>query len=600
VARDQTRFHDFIGGKTLNDQRNMFIAILLSALVLIGGMFISERFFPQPKPAVTAPSIAAANGTANGTAAALPPGAAAPAKPPAMVDAKIALAGSPRIAIETPKLRGSIALKGARFDDLLLLTHKTTTKADATPVRLLSPAGTEHGYFAGFGWTGDGLVAPGADTLWTASAGKLTPETPVTLSWANGQGQNFEIKLAVDKDFMFTVEQSMANAGAAPISVRSNAFISRSFGLLQKGSPLAGPSHDVDSWTMHVGPIGTFNAKTDYSVKYTGLDEAGAAGQRFTTKGGWLGFGDTYWLTALAPAQDASVDAGFQKGGTTYQADFANTATIVAPTKAIKTTTHLFAGAKEVISLDGYEKSLGIANFGKAIDWGWFEIVAKPMFYLLHFLFNLVGNFGVAIALLTLTVKSVMFPIAQKQFAGMAKMRVVQPKMKALQERYKDDKPKLQQETMALYQKEKINPASGCLPIFIQIPIFYALYKVLLLSIEMRHQHFLWIKDLSGPDPMFFGLTPGLQASIPAMIALGVLPVLLGITMWLQFKLNPAPVDPVQQQVFSIMPWVLMFIMAPFAAGLQLYWVCNNTLTILQQKFLYRKYPMPPAEPAKK
>ncbi len=584
----------------MNDQRNIVIAILLSALVMIGGTFISERYFLQPKPVTTTGVAKSPPAGAAGAGGAAVPGAPTPAKPPAVVDAKIAIAASPRIAVETPKLRGSIALKGARIDDLLLLAHQTTTKADATPVRLLSPAGTEHSYFAGFGWTGDGVVTPNADTLWAASAPKLTPETPVKLSWQNEQGQVFEINIAVDKDYMFTISQRVSNLGTAPVSLRSNAFISRSFGLLQKGSPLAGPSHDVDSWTMHVGPIGTFNAKTDYSVKYTALDEAGAAGPRFSTKGGWIGFGDTYWLTALAPAQDASVNAGFQKGGSTYQADFANAANVVAPRTTRTSTTHLFAGAKEVISLDGYEKSLGIANFGKAIDWGWFEIVAKPMFYLLHFLFNLVGNFGVAIALLTLTVKSAMFPIAQKQFAGMAKMRVVQPKMKALQERYKDDKAKLQQETMELYKREKINPASGCLPIFIQIPIFYALYKVLLLSIEMRHQHFLWIKDLSGPDPMFFGLTPGLQSSIPAMVALGVLPVLLGITMWLQFKLNPAPVDPVQQQVFSIMPWVLMFIMAPFAAGLQLYWVCNNTLTILQQKFLYRKYPMPPAEPAKK
>jgi YidC/Oxa1 family membrane protein insertase len=344
---------------------------------------------------------------------------------------------------------------------------------------------------------------------------------------------------------------------------------------------------------MHVGPIGTFNGATNYDINYPDLDTEGSAGQKFNSKGGWLGFGDTYWLTALVPANNASVDAAFRKGGGSYQADYALPQTLVGPGKSLSTTSHLFAGAKEVPVLDGYEKSLGIVNFGKAIDWGYFEIVAKPIFYLLDWLFRMVGNFGLAIILLTLIVKTLMFPIAQKQFASMAGMRVLQPKIKVLQERYKDDKPKLQAEMMELYKKEKINPAAGCLPIFIQIPVFYALYKVLLLTIEMRHQPFVgWIKDLSAPDPLtpvnLFGL---LNFTPPSMIALGVLPILLGITMYLQFKLNPAPVDPVQAQVFSIMPWILMFVMAPFAAGLQLYWVVNNTLTILQQKWLYSRHP---------
>jgi YidC/Oxa1 family membrane protein insertase len=563
----------------------MILAFVLSGLVLLGWTFIGEKYFPQPKPAVT-------------QAAKPAPGATGPTAPtaasgPVVIDRATALNHSARVRIETPKLQGSIALKGARFDDLVLVKHRVSIKKDAAPVQLLSPAGAKMGYFAGFGWSGDRLVAPTAETIWTASAPKLTPDSPVTLSWDNGAGQIFAIKLSVDKDYMFQIDQTVTNNAAAPVSARGYGYISRSFAAFGQNSSLVGPRHDVDSWTMHVGPIGTFDGATNYKVNYPDLDTAGDTGQKFNSKGGWLGFGDTYWLTALVPANTAPINAAFRKGGGAYQAEYALPAVIVAPGKSLTTTAHLFAGAKEVPVLDGYEKSLSITNFGKAIDWGWFEIVAKPIFYLLDWLFRMVGNFGLAIMLLTLIVKTLMFPIAQRQFSSMAGMRVIQPKIKALQERFKDDKVKLQQEMMELYKAEKINPAAGCLPIFIQIPVFYALYKVLLLTIEMRHQPFIgWIKDLSAPDPLtpvnLFGL---LHFTPPAMIALGVLPILLGITMYLQFKLNPAPVDPVQAQVFSIMPWILMFIMAPFAAGLQLYWVVNNTLTILQQKWLYSRHP---------
>jgi YidC/Oxa1 family membrane protein insertase len=577
-----------------NENRNMILAVVLSTLVLFGWTLLGERFFPQPK---VPPVVKTAAGAAPAAAGAAPTIAAAPAQRPRAA----VISESPRITIDTPKLHGSIALKGALIDDLVLKAHRTTAKKDAAPVQLLSPAGTKNGYFAGFGWTGQGLTAPTPETLWLASGTALTPTTPVTLSWDNGQGQVFAIKLSVDKDYLFTAEQTITNTGTAAVGVQPYGFVSRSFAALGKSSSLAGPSHDVDSWTMHVGPIGTFDNATDYNVDYSTLDEAGDKGVRFNTTGGWLGFGDTYWLTALAPVQTEKVDAGFRKGGGAYQAEFVRTPTLLGPGKSQSSKTMLFAGAKEVQVLDHYMNDNGLLQFGNAIDWGWFKIFAKPIFYLLDWLFKLVGNFGVAIMLLTLTVKTLMFPIAQRQFASMAKMKIVQPKMKALQERYKDDKVKLQQETMALYQKEKINPASGCLPIFIQIPVFYALYKVLLVGIEMRHQPFIgWIKDLSAPDPLtpvnLFGL---LNFTPPAMIALGVLPILLGITMWMQFKLNPQSPDPVQAQVFSIMPWILMFVMAPFAAGLQLYWVTNNLLTIAQQKFLYSRHPEMKAAPAK-
>jgi YidC/Oxa1 family membrane protein insertase len=328
-------------------------------------------------------------------------------------------------------------------------------------------------------------------------------------------------------------------------------------------------------------------------VDWETLDE-NKAGVTRDSRGGWLGFTDKYWLTALIPADGAPVEASFRKSDSgAYQADYAGAPFLVAPGQAVTAETRLFAGAKEKQFLDRYENE-GISKLSKSIDWGWFEWFMRPIFNLLNWLFGQLGNFGLAIIALTVIVRTILFPIADKQFRSMAGMRKVQPKMKAIQEKYKDDKPRLQQEMLNLYKEEKINPAAGCLPILLQIPIFYALYKVLLVSVEMRHQPFYgWIKDLSAPDPLtpvnLFGL---LDFTPPAFLAIGVLPILLGITMWIQFKLNPQQPDPVQAQIFSIMPWVLMFVMAPFAAGLQLYWVTNNILSIGQQAWLYKRYDM--------
>jgi YidC/Oxa1 family membrane protein insertase len=586
----------------VDNQRNMIMAIVLSALVLFGWSAASERFFPAPKAPVqtTAPATPGAAPAVPGSAPIA--GAATVAAAPAIKPLGTALAQGGRVAIETPSLKGSIALTGARIDDLVLVRHTETIKKDSPLIRLLSPEGTKRSYYAGFGWTGTGFKAPDATTVWTADGTKLTPKTPVTLRWDNGTGQLFAIKLAVDNDYLFTATQTITNAAAAPVEARAFGLVNRSYGTSTDASMIA-QRHDVDSWTMHVGPIGDFNDAVNFDVDYENLGGAEpgflsklfgnntkAGSNVFTSKGGWLGFGDTYWLTALVPAQGSSVESGFYPVSGQYRAEVANPVTIIGAGKSLTNTTRLFAGAKEVALLDRYADEGGIARLGKSIDWGWFEIIEKPMFKLLSFLFKIAGNFGVAIILLTVIVRGLMFPIAQRQFASMASMRAVQPKMKALQEKHKDDKPKLQQEMMEMYKREKINPAAGCLPIFLQIPIFYALYKCLLVTIEMRHQPFaLWVNDLSAPDPFMFGLFPNLP--IPGFLAIGILPILLGITMYLQFKLNPAPADPVQQQVFSIMPWIMMFMMAPFAAGLQLYWVVSNTLTILQQKWLYSKHP---------
>jgi len=554
----------------------MILAIALSAIVLIGWTFVAGHFFPTANPPAT--KIEA------GKEKVVPNPAASPAAdaPSAIRDRAIVLRESPRVVINTPQLAGSINLKGARIDDLTLTAYRETIAKNSPPIRLLSPGGAPDAYFAGFGWAGDGVALPGPETLWTADAKELTPTSPVTLSWTNPSGQTFSIRVSIDQKYMFTIDQTVANKGAAPVALRPYALVSR-----------VGISKDPSTWTMHTGPIGVFDGAANYKVNFKDLDGAGADGMRFAAPS-WLGFSDKYWLTALAPAGGAHEDAAFRAGsGQRYQAELAGEQAILPPGKALTVSQHLFAGAKEVSVLDGYEKNLGITQFDKGIDWGWFYWFERPIFWVLDHLFRLVGNFGVAIILLTLIVRGLMFPIAQKQFKSMAAMRVVQPKMKALQERHKDDKATLQQEMMKLYQAEKINPLAGCLPMFLQVPVFYALYKVLLLSIEMRHQPFvLWIRDLSAPDPLtpvnLFGLLP---FEPPHMLHLGILPILLGITMWLQFRLNPQPMDEAQKQVFSIMPWVLMFVMAPFAAGLQLYWVVSNTLTILQQKWLYSRHP---------
>lgn len=566
------------------ERNNILIAALLTIVILFGWPYVSAYFFPPANP----PATKIEGGK---TTAVVQPGVSGPQAPvgPAAHRAREAvLRESPRIAVQTPKLQGSIALRGARIDDMVLPTYRQTIAKDSPPVRLFSPSGTTDAYFAALGWSGAGVKTPGADTLWTADGTKLTPTTPVTLSWDNGAGQTFRIRLSIDSDYMITAQQTVANRGAAPVALRDYALVTR-----------RGHSPDPSTWTNHTGPIGVFNSAANYDVDFKDLDKSGT--QSFTSTGGWIGFTDHHWLAAVIPDQKLSVNAEFRKGADDqYQADFAGPAVRIAPGQSASTTTRLFVGAKETRLLERYQDA-GVDKFDRAIDWGWFYWFEKPIFYLLDWLFRMVGNFGVAIIILTFIVRGLMFPVAQRQFASMAAMRAVQPKMKELQERYKDDKPKMQQEIMELYKREKVNPLAGCLPIFLQIPVFFALYKVLMLSIEMRHQPFvLWIKDLSAPDPLhvlnLFGLLP---FTPPAFLGIGLLAILLGITMWLQFRLNPAPMDDTQKQIFALMPWMMMFVMAPFAAGLLLYWITSNLLTIAQQQLLYSRHPQLKQAPAK-
>jgi YidC/Oxa1 family membrane protein insertase len=557
----------------------MILAIVLSALVLLGWSLLAERWFPTAAPQTQR--------VEDGKVKPLPQPAASPAAPHALQARPVVIAATPRVRFQTDSLSGSINLKGARIDDVVMLKHRLTVDPKSPPVPLLSPQGARAASFVGFGWNGDGVAVPGPDTVWQASSQRLAPGQPVLLSWTNPAGLRFEIQVAIDDLYMFTVTQRVTNTGAVPVSLRPYAFASR-----------AGRSADVSSPTVHVGPMRVHDGEADYGVNWSDVREAGAGGVNFEPTQGWIGFTDKYWLTALIPATRASGSFRHSEAGP-YQADVAAAPRILAPGQSEQFQVQVFAGAKEKAALDRYETA-GIDKLSKSIDWGWFEWFMRPIFDLLNWLFKVTGNFGIAIICLTFIVRALMFPIADKQFKSMAGMRRMQPKLKVIQERHKDDKPKLQQEMLKLYQQEKINPAAGCLPILLQIPIFYALYKVLMVAVEMRHQPFaLWIKDLSAPDPLtpvnLFGLLP---FHPPGFLAIGVLPILLGVTMWMQFKLNPQQMDPVQQQIFSFMPWVLMFVMAPFAAGLQLYWVVSNILTIAQQKWLYARYDQEHQPPA--
>lgn len=597
------------------DNRNLLLAVVLSGLLILGWDLGVRYMYPESATASqTAPNTAANTapdtGGKPGAAAAPAAGSAAPAPGAGnlgtdaaarKVDLKAALTGGNRIAIDTPRLTGSINLVGARIDDIELKDYRETVKKDSGPVRLFAPEGTPGQYFAEFGFVAAGQRQP-SNLLWQADGAKLTPTTPVTLTRTDANGITYKIRFAVDANYMITASQTVSNAGTA-------AAVVQPFALIKRTSANA----SIDQFVSHSGPVGVFGDTlydpNSYDELATSFEEKQAQLARgeideITSdkpKGtpDWLGFTDQYWLAALVPGDGKGNvkvdDAGFRAlGGKLFRTDLLYDAVTVPAGGSVTQDTRLYAGAKDSQILDVYEDG-GITNFGLAISWGWFWFFEKPILWLLRHLNSLAGNFGVAIILLTVVIRGLMFPIAQKGFASMAAMKAVQPRMKEIQDRFKDDKQRQQQEIMKLYKDEKVNPLSGCLPMVIQIPVFFALYKVLVLAIEMRHEPFiLWIKDLSAPDPAhilnLFGMLPFVVPE-HSFLAIGPLAVLLGITMFLTFKLNPSAMDPVQQQMFAIMPWILMFVMAPFAAGLLLYWVTSNLLTVAQQSYLYSKHP---------
>lgn len=570
----------------MDNQRNLLLAVALSGLLILGWDVAMRTFYPQastapPQEQVDPAAQTGAGTVPNSVTVAAGDGsrdaAIAPAGP---IDLSEAITSPDRVVIDTPQLAGSINLEGARIDDIVLKDYRESVDKDSGPVRLFAPERTDIQYFAEFGFVVGGKRMP-SSIVWDTDGDRLTPDSPVTLSHTDENGLTYKIALSVDEHYMIRADQVVENAS-------ENAAIIQPFALIKRTSENASP----DEFIVHAGPVGVFGGTLHDPNSYEELAEIG----RDTPEGraSWLGFTDRYWHSALIPGEGATDQVGFRSlSDTLFRADLIYDTQTVPAGSALSQTTQLFAGAKYSVILDQYEDT-GITYFGKAISWGWFEWFEKPLLWLLRQLNELAGNFGIAIILLTVIVRGLMFPIAQKGFASMASMKAIQPKMKAVQERYKDDKQKQQQEIMKLYKEEKVNPVAGCLPMLLQIPIFFALYKVLILSIEMRHEPFIdfWIKDLSAPDPWtILNLGGILPFEVPGFLGIGVLAILLGVTMWLTFRLNPSAMDPMQQQIFNLMPWILMFVMAPFAAGLLIYWVTSNLLTLAQQTYLYSKHP---------
>src|SRR5690242_7287940 len=575
------------------EQRNLLIAIVLSVGILIAFQFAFEHMRP-PRPTAPpggtpttapatsgpAPQSASPPAPAQGNA----PGAAAPGAAPAHAaeSRAEALAEQPRVKIVTPRLHGSIDLIGARLDDLTLASYHETVDPKSPEVELLSPPGTQDPYLAEFGWVAASpdVKVPGPQTRWTASGGPLTPKDPVTLTWDNGQGLIFSRTVSVDQNYMFTVRDSVRNNGNAPVKLLPYGLISRT------GTP-----HVAGYYILHEGLIGYLGGSLQ-EVKYSSLT-AGTP-LDYSSEGGWLGFTDKYWLSSLIPPQNAAIKARFthtvDAGIDRYQADYLGPEVTVPADGTAEASARFFGGAKEVNLLDAY-KDMGIPLFDRAIDFGWFYFLTKPMFLVLQFFFELLGNFGLAILLLTLCVKLLFFPLANKSYNAMSKMKLLQPEIQKLRERFPDDKARQQQEMMALYKRVGANPLAGCLPIVIQIPVFFALYKVLFVTIEMRHAPFFgWIHDLSAPDPTSFANLFGLLPFVPpAILMIGAWPLIMGLTMFLQQKLNPQPVDPVQARMFMLLPIVFTYMLAAFPAGLVIYWAWNNLLSIGQQWAIMRR-----------
>ena len=584
------------------EHKNLLVAVVLSAVILFGWQYFYEgprlekqqALIEQQRleeeaqqkaagggPAVPGDSTAPQQYAVGSPSTSLGPNLGAAGLSAGATSSETreaAIAKSPRVKFQSDRIDGSISLVGGRVDDIVLLEYRETLDPDSDNIILLHPTQVERPYYAEFGWIGRDVKLPKGDTLWTANGTTLSPEKPVTLSWDNGEGLIFEQTFALDENYMFTLTQRVKNQTASNLTLTPYGLLSRT------GTP-----DILGFYILHEGLIGVQNEVLE-EVDYEDLLDGKPV--EYTSIGGWLGITDKYWLAALIPDQGESTKSRFVAGKrgplNLYQSDYLAQPRNVPAGGAATYTTHLFAGAKEVGLLDKYESELSIPAFDKAVDFGWFYWLTKPIFYAIHWLNEYLGNFGLAILALTVGIKLVFFPLANKSYKSMSKMKLLQPKMVELRDKYGEDKQRLNQEMMALYKKEGANPAAGCLPILIQIPVFFALYKVLFVSIEMRQAPFYgWIHDLSAPDPLgiltVFGFIPWDVPASLAIVNIGIWPLIMGFTMYLQQKLNPAPTDPIQAKVFMFMPIIFTFLLAQFPAGLVIYWAWNNVLSIAQQ-----------------
>ena len=612
------------------EQRNLLLAVVLSVAILLSFQFLFEKPLVEPEnaaqqqtaqpqtvappgspPLAGAPPVAAPQVTAPGGAAPSVPvvgGAAGPEIP----KRDNIIKATTRVELSSRRLHGSVAVKGARIDDLTLADYRETIDETSPEITLLSPSRAPNPYFASFGWASatPGVAVPGPETVWRANRTKFGPANPLTLSWNNGQGLTFEQMIAIDRNYMFTVTQRVRNAGEQPVVLYPYGLVSRT------GTPEV-----TRFFILHEGLIGVFEdtlSEVDYDdlqdedgsiadgcrsdARFATLPAAARPPEKGTiekcTTGGWIGITDKYWLTALIPDQKSAVGTRFkywlENKEDKYQVDFLGTPQTLKPGAAIEATSRLFAGAKEVRLLESYQEDLGIARFELAVDWGWLWFLTQPIFKALSFFNGFLGNFGLAILLLTVLIKLAFFPLANKSYRAMSRLKKLQPKMVEIRETFKDDRVRQNQEMMGLYKKQNANPMAGCFPILIQIPVFFSLYKVLFVTIEMRHAPFFgWIHDLSAPDPLglltAFGL---IQWNVPEMldiVNIGIWPIIMGGSMFLQQRLNPQPADPTQAKIFMMLPIVFTFLLGRFPAGLVIYWAWNNLLSIAQQWVIMRR-----------
>jgi YidC/Oxa1 family membrane protein insertase len=584
------------------ENRNLIMAVGLSMLVMFGWYYFIDRpraeaeqqrlqataqqapasMTQAPAPMTVAPAAPDVNGVPQPDAV-----PAAPAiDPGAQILSRAAmLASTPRIQIDNGQVHGSISLQGGRLDDLTLATYRETVSDASAEIVLLSPAGTPEPYYAEYGFVaadGSKIPLPDHRTVWSADMNQvLRADQTVTMQWDNGAGLKFTRTYALDEHYLFTITEQVENSGAAPVSLMPYGLVSRHYTPEVAGY-----------FILHEGLLGVLGGTLN-EITYEDIRDAPSA--KIQGAGGWLGITDKYWLVSLIPDQAAEFAGSFSYNPIgardRYQADYLRAAVTIAPGQRTEITSRLFAGAKKVSLIDAYTDKYSITLFDRAIDWGWFYFLTKPLFVVIDWFFTLTGNFGIAIILLTLVVKAAFFPLANKSYVAMSKMKKLQPLMLEIREKFPDDKVRQQQEMMDLYKREKANPLSGCLPMLVQIPVFFALYKVLFVTIEMRHAPFFgWINDLAAPDPTslfnLFGLVPWTP---PGFLLIGVWPILMGVSMWMQQRLNPAPTDPVQEKVFMWMPVFFTFLLGTFPAGLVIYWTVNNVLSIIQQALIMKR-----------
>ena len=570
-----------------NNNSNTFLAIGLSVLVLVlwQVFYISPIVEEERKQAeVQAQREAIQSGQVKpADNAAIPQGDTATSNTPSAATPTQEQAEEKRLEIETDVLIGSLNLRGARVDDLRLKNYRIENEPDSPLITLLSPSNTNDAYFAEFGFLKSDSAGevPSADTLWNSNGDTLSANTTVTLDWTNNKGIRFERDIALDDKYMFTITDRVVNASSDEVQLIPYGRIAR-----------FGEPNTQGIFVLHEGLIGFLGEDGLQEIDYDDLRDSKEISLA-RTPDGWLGITDKYWATALIPGSSFKPRFFYSdQGGELFQTDFVGQLSSVAAGASVEIENRLFAGAKVTEIIDGYQEGLTIGNFDLMIDWGWFYFITKPLFWLIHWLHGLVGNFGLAILGATVIIKAIFLPLANMSYASMAKMKKVQPELTAMRERYGDDKMKQQQEMMAVYKREKINPAAGCLPMLVQIPVFFALYKVLFVTIEMRHAPFYgWIQDLAAPDPTsifnLFGLLP---FEVGGIFLVGIWPVIMGITMFLQFQMNPAPPDPTQAMIFKWMPLIFTFMLASFPAGLVIYWAWNNTLSLIQQGIIMKRH----------